>query len=283
MNALGPYALPLRPVEPLEMDVSTAAPVAGAPGRLEMLPVARLRIDSRYQRPVSARGKANIKRIALNFDWAKFLPLIAVPEGGGFAVVDGQHRAIAAATLGIERVPAYVHELDGPAAAGAFAAINGSVVRISPADLYLAQLASGDPEALALQRVLDCAGVRVVSLKRHDFEVGETRAVNVLRRALRTYGADLLTTVLQCITETGDGNPGLIIGAVVNGVARAIEKKADLLAEPSRLFDLFDQIDLRHEFEAARHEFAVTRNPAQQVLTRRLNAELKRLMEKADG
>lgn len=248
--------------------------ISGAVGRLEMVPISKLFIDTVYQRAVSAGSVRNIKRICAKFDWAKFLPVIVTHEGDTFSIVDGQHRTIAAATIGITEVPCYVLSCSASEAAAAFAAINGNVTPVQPIDLWFAELAAKEPKAESLQRVLDAAGVKVTR-KKEGFLSGETRSVGVLSRALEFYGSAVLTTILQCIVETGDGNPGMLIGSIINGVGRAIRTKPELLTNPSRLFEIFDGISLSTMLYDAGVENARTGNPIQHIITRSINDEIR--------
>lgn len=262
----------LQPILALGGEVRKGA-IRGAIGELRVLPVAALRIDQTYQRSISVKSVRNVRAICEGFDWAKFLPVIVVEHGDVFAVIDGQHRTTAAITLGIDAVPCYVLRCSPVEAAAAFAAINGAVTPMNAVDIWFAELAAGAAHAVALQRVLDAAEVKVVR-KKDGWRVGETRSVRVLVRALDKYGTDLLTTILQCITQTGDGNPGMIVGAVVNGIGVAIRTKTSLLREPSRLFDFFDGFQISEHLEAAHLECARTGNVPQAVLTREINVRL---------
>lgn len=250
-----------------------AGPIKGAVGHLEMLPIASLIIDDTYQRAVSSGSVRNIRRICKGFDWAKFLPVIVAKDGDHYAIVDGQHRTTAALTLGIEKVPCYVLGCTPSEAAAAFAAINGNVTPMGPADIWFAELAAGGASALALQKVLDAAGVKITR-KKEGMVAGESRSINVLRRALAFYGDAILTTILQCIVETGNGNPGMVVGSVINGIGHAIRTKPELLSNPTRLFEVFDEIDLSEMVREAEVEKARTRNGVQFILTRRFNAAL---------
>jgi hypothetical protein len=262
----------LHPIIPLGDDV-TKGTVQGHIGTLETLPITNLYVDAVYQRAVSVGSVRNIKRICAKFDWAKFLPVIVARNGNAYCIVDGQHRTTAAATLGITAVPCYVLSCSPAEAAAAFAAINGNVTPVQPLDLWFAELAAKEPSAVALQRVLDAAGVKVTR-KKEGLAANETRSINVLRRALDFYGSTILTTILQCIVETGNGNPGMIFGAMINGIGRAIRTKPDLLAQPSKLFEIFDGLALSSILYDAKIENARTGNPIQFILTRAINAEI---------
>jgi hypothetical protein len=249
------------------------APIAGRVGTFTMLPISQLVVDDAYQRTISSSSARNIRRICRNFDWSKFLPVIVTKDGGKYSIVDGQHRATAALTLGITEVPCYVLGCTPSEAAAAFAAINGNVTPMQTIDIWFAELAAGDPSAVLLKGVLDAAGV-TVTRKKDGYIAGETRSIGVLRRALQFYGEAILTTILQCIVETGDGNAGMIFGAVINGIGHAVRTKPDLLSNPTKLFDVFDQITLSAVVYDAQVESARTGNVVQQILTRVFNAAI---------
>ncbi len=261
------------PIIPLAGEAPMVS-VRGMIGRLETLPIRDLFVDSVYQRAISQNSVRNIKRICSGFDWAKFLPVIVTEEDGRYCIVDGQHRTTAALTIGIDAVPCYILSCSPSEAAAAFAAINGNVTPVKPVDIWFAELASGSKSAKAVQGVLDAASVKITR-KKEGFVVGETNSISVLRRAYDAYGPSTLTTILQCIVETGNGNPGMIFGAVVNGIGRAIRTKPDLLASPSKLFDAFDNLELAELMQEAKIEYAQTGNPAQFILTRKINEALK--------
>ncbi|MCZ3377457.1 ParB/RepB/Spo0J family partition protein [Rhizobium sp. AG207R] len=248
--------------------------IGGHIGRFEIISIEKLFVDSVYQRAISQGSVKNIKRICENFDWAKFLPVIVTQDGDTYSIVDGQHRTTAAATIGIEAVPCYVLSCTASEAAAAFAAINGNVTPVQPIDLWFAELAAKKPSAVALQRVLDAANVKVTR-KKEGFLSGETRSITVLQRALDFYGSAILTTILQCIVETSDGNPGMLFGAMINGIGRAIRTKPEALSNPARLFDIFDDINLSEMLYAARIESAHSGNPVQFIITRQINALIK--------
>jgi len=265
---------PIIPVA-IENPLRELGKISGQVGRLEMIQICDLRVDGTYQRNLTQGGVKNIRKIVREFDWAKFLPVIVVCTNKGFySIIDGQHRTTAAATLGIEKVPCYILDCSVSEAAGAFAAINGNVVPMSPVDLWFARLAAADPEAIELQRSLDAADV-CITRKKEGTKVGETRSINVLRRAHKAYGAETLIMALQCITQTGDGNPGLIVGSTIHGIACAIRAKNDRITKPSAIFDIFDMIDLGEMLQRARVEQAQTGNLLQAILTREINRKLR--------
>ena len=260
------------PIYPLA-DIDQPQRPLGAIGELMTLPIERLQVDDTYQRAVSQNSVRNVRKIAKSFDWSKFTPVIVVRDGDMYSIVDGQHRTTAAASIGVTHVPCYVLSCSYQEAAAAFAAINGNVTPVTPIDIWFSSIAAQDPKAILVKRVLDAANV-TITRRKDGFRVGETRSINVILRAYDFYGDAVLTTILQCITETGDGNPGLIVGAVIHGIGRAIRSKPEMLADPARLLDIFDEINLTDLMEACRIENARTNNPVQFVMTRKVNEAL---------
>jgi hypothetical protein len=119
-------------------------------------------IDRSYQRSISRAGSVNIARIAEYFEWSKFSPVIVAPiEGGLFPIIDGQHRATAAALRGVPEVPCEIVHIDRTRQAEAFAAINSNTTKVTPQIVYYARLTGRDPGAQEMARVLSAAGVTV--------------------------------------------------------------------------------------------------------------------------
>lgn len=148
----------LRPVLIPDTRAVAAPPVQALP-ELAWVPVADLRIDEDYQRPLERSNWKLIQKIADAFDWTCFSPLMVAPlPEGGFAVIDGQHRAHAAALRGIDRVPALVAALPRHAQARAFSAVNGRITRLSLFHLYRAALASGERWAVECRQAVEAAG-----------------------------------------------------------------------------------------------------------------------------
>ncbi|WP_068112689.1 ParB/RepB/Spo0J family partition protein [Tropicimonas marinistellae] len=121
-----PIALASRAAVPDRSAFSEvrAPPAAFADLRLAMLPVDRLRIDPSYLRRVTKRGCREIGRIVRSFAWPRFGAISVARMGEDFAIIDGQHRAIAAHILGISEVPAVISEGDTQAQTGDFIDIN---------------------------------------------------------------------------------------------------------------------------------------------------------------
>jgi hypothetical protein len=126
--------------------------------------LAQLVIDDRYQRALTPPGRRAIQRIADAWDWSKYQPiLVAATTDGRLAVVDGQHRAHAAAVAGLTALPAMVVPMTPVQQATAFAAVNTDRIKLAPAQLFKARLAAGDPVAVEAARLCEEAGCRLMT------------------------------------------------------------------------------------------------------------------------
>jgi len=201
----------------------------GIAGKLKWLNLGLLRIDPRYQRPIGARGRKNIRHIVEEFDWSLFSPIVVAGRPNGFfAIIDGQHRAIAAWTHGgIHEVPCLIIVGDERAEARAFAIINGQVTAVTPTQIHAARVMAGEPAALELDKVCQAAGVTVLRTPRGAYKVGETFAIGALETCLSKFGRDTLITALQCVTETGDGNAGMLNKACIMAFSDVLDRHRD--------------------------------------------------------
>lgn len=260
----------LQPLKPSSFLPPAMPPAPGAAPMLQWLKVADLVVDASYQREINNRR--NVRRIAEAFDWSAFAPVIVAPvEGGKFAVIDGQHRSTAAALVGIESVPCMVVIADKARQAMAFAAINGTVTAVKPAHLFYAAVAAGEASAVELARCLSIAGVRILKggTPGSEQKPGETHACRALEKALKLYGSETLITALQCVTQTGEGNAGLLNEMVIVALCELLATQADWREAGGALLDAMDEFDLESEIDAI---MSGARNPN---LTRREQLQLK--------
>ena len=67
-------------------------------------------------------------------------------------------------------------------------------------------------------------GIRILrrNIVSAKMQVGETQAVGALTRCYRDFGRETLITALQCITQTGNGNPGFVRATIVEGLCIAL-------------------------------------------------------------
>lgn len=245
----------MRKIDASGLQVDPAAPFAPGPApMLQWLPIAELDVDPEYQRPVSALGKRNIRKIAEEFTWGSFMPVVVSPVAGGrYAIIDGQHRATAALLREVEQVPCMVVIADRAAQAAAFQRINGSTTKISRLALHAAAVTAGDPEALELEDVCARAEVKVLRypIPIADQKPGQTMALGALAKALRDHGRDTLVTALNCITQTSNV-PGEINATTIGALCSVLDGNRHWRDAGGKLLDAMDSFDFLAETERAR-------------------------------
>lgn len=223
------------------------SPDPGPAPMLQWICIAKLAVDPSYQRNITARSRTNIARIAANFRWAYFAPVVVSPiEHGRFAIIDGQHRTTAAALCGHDSVPCQVVIAGGSEQAAAFKAINANRTPVTTGALFVAAKAAGEQWAISLDYICSCADVRLADLDgpsdRTDFVA--TRAVTALRLCLKRYGRDTLITALQSITQTSNNHPGLLNSRMIKALCEVIDRTPEWRDSGLALLDAFDRIDL---------------------------------------
>jgi hypothetical protein len=241
----------------------SAAKDFGPAAMLQWIAIADLIVDVSYQREITRVGRSNINRIVEEFSWAKFAPVIVSPvPGGKYAIVDGQHRTTAAAICGIEQVPCAIILVDQKGQAAAFKAINGATTKMSPMATFHAALLAGDEEAIAVKEACDCAEVEILRypVAATEQKAGQTMAVSTIEKAFKRHGRDTVITALQCVTQTNDGNVGLLIAPVIVAICEVLAENPHWCNAGSALFDVFDEINLEEEIGNARTISAQKRN-----------------------
>lgn len=167
---------------------------------MQWVPVSMLCIDSRYQRGIGARGTKLIRSMVAGWRWELCGLIVCTKlDDGRYEIVDGQHRSIGAATLGIERLPAVVMNCATvDERARIFVSVNSARVATTPAQKLRAAIASRDREAVAIDRIARKAGVQILASPPHkgEFGVGETLAASSLLKTYRTWGETVLRRTL---------------------------------------------------------------------------------------
>lgn len=220
---------------------------------LRWIEIVDLRIDPAYQREVLRNGASNVVRIAREFDWSLFgIVVVAALEDGLYAIVDGQHRTLAAAIRQIAKVPCIIIKADARQQAKAFAAINGAVTKISPLQIFNAEIAAGQPDAIVLRDALAAADISICKypVPSNKMKPGDTLAVNTMKRMLRMYSAAHLTTCMRCITKTGL-NVGVITEPVVKALCQVLDAEPSWKQSEAALHAAFREFKFAQEVHAA--------------------------------
>ena len=175
--------------------------------QLVWVEIALIRFDDRFQRPLARANLAAIGRIAAQFQWARFSPVLLAPvEGGLYSCLDGQHRTHAAALCGVMSVPAMVVLVSPAEMAAAFIHINSATIRVSSHNLYRAGLMAGETWALACRAAVEAAGCNLAMSVSSTAakKPGTLYCVQLIRSLVAAGHADAVTAGLLALRQFDD-------------------------------------------------------------------------------
>ncbi len=205
--------------------------------QLTWLPIDRLRIDDAYQRPLGRRNWEAIRKIAAEFRWERFTPILAAPtiDPNLYAVIDGQHRVHAAAARGITEVPAMVVRIGPREQASAFAWVNGQVTAMTQHNIYRAGLAAGERWALRCRNAVSRAGCTLMTYNKSSAQkqAGEVYCVALIRKLIARDLDALVTRGLTAICTADQAGDFFLYTNTV------LDPFFDVLTDP-----VFDRVDL---------------------------------------
>jgi ParB-like nuclease domain len=272
----------MRPIstESFEKPQSSAA---GAAPMLQWLKISDLVVDTAYQRPIIGKGRQNVDRIAREFSWSCFAPVIVAPvEGGKFAIIDGQHRTTSAAILGFDSVPCQIVIAALEEQAAAFKAINDTTTPISQMALHAAALVANEAWAVRILHVCACAQVELLRypVPAKKQAPGQTMAVAAIARCLKQYGEATLITALQCVTQTSNHQPGALSARTIKALCAVLHNDPERRDTGLALLEAFDSIDLMSIQDASAVDAAMKKMGRVQTMVDRIEAELILLLPK---
>lgn len=207
--------------------MTIAAPVTARPQRytvrdragavigkaeLRQVPLAAIKVDHEYQRDVSS----NWIHEHLPFDPRKAGAVVLSDRTGGPFCIDGQHRLALARESGLSHINAYV--IDGLAKADEarlFVQYQRERRNLTSFALFRAEQVAGDPETLAMIRVVNVAGFRLAK------SAGPLHitAIDAIRYIHRYGGDDLLARTLELVKRLWFEEEKALSGQVLKGLA----------------------------------------------------------------
>lgn len=183
---------------------------AGAVPELRWLDIDTLRVDDSFQRPLGRANWAAIDKIAKGFNWSMFTPVVVAPIVGGlYSLIDGQHRTHAAKIAGFTQVPAMIVMTAEAGQAAAFAAINGSVIRMTAPNIYKAALAANVDWAVRSRDAVEAAGCRLLTYtpSMTTLRPGSLNCIMEIRRHVEAGRSAMITAALDAIRS----QPGVTV------------------------------------------------------------------------
>lgn len=182
----------LRPVAALPLPDISAIDLGPRPEIRWVAPTSLL-VDETYQRNLSKSSMELLRKAVREFAWAKMKIPNVVEVRGKLHMIDGQHTAIAAATVRAAEIPVFiVIAAEIADRANAFVGLNTDRVTVSKFNLHRAQVAAGDPHSIGVDEVCRRSGVRLRAAINQSSLVaeGDTVAVGVIRSAVKKHGVD---------------------------------------------------------------------------------------------
>lgn len=229
-----------------------------APVNLMWLPIDKLRIDTRFQRPLGSANWVAIKRIAVNFQWARFAPVLVAPvEGGFYSVIDGQHRVHAALMCGRAEVPAQVANISLREQAAAFQWVNQQTIRVRPESLYKAAIVAGEPWAMDCQKAVADADCQLMTYAGNTAskKAGQIFAVELIKRLVVSGRGEAVTSGLRALRAYDKASrvplySTYILSPWLQAVAAAPQAAVDSLTDVLSRNDPFKVVEVAAKLRA---------------------------------
>ncbi|MBP2229641.1 hypothetical protein J2847_002940 [Azospirillum agricola] len=250
----------LFPVISMTMKGLKPSPNLGERPEFLWMPIEWLYVDWLYQRAMSsAKSRRLVRKITEEFWWPKFTPITVTPldwEAGKFAVVDGQHRAAAAILHpSVAEVPAWV--IDAPdvrAQAAAFVGINGDRNGMTTMQLFKAQLAAEEGDAVQVKALCERAGVTIafhLSNGSRELPPRTTMAVSTIRKLIAKHGEGPVHKALSTLAEAYVDAPNQLRGQIIQAMTTLFVEHGDRI-DRERLVAAIAPKDCEDLLDAAR-------------------------------
>lgn len=196
------------------------------------LKVEQLCVDSSYQRSTETkRGQALIKRVAEKFRWSLCGVVLVSRRDGKLWVVDGQHRVEAARARGIREMLCLVFTVASKAEeAAVFVAANRDRVAVSPFAVYHANVAAGDPEAVAIADVCRRAGVEIprYPIPAQSLKPEQTLAIGTIGSSISRMGGGATMSALETLRKAFPEEAGALRAHLIAGLAAVVAPRPKL-------------------------------------------------------
>jgi hypothetical protein len=203
----------LRSIKSLSRIGITPSPISEKP-LIKTIKLYKLRVNDEYQRGLSEASVNLIRKIVKEWSWAKYHVLVVcqiTPDTGKdddtYEVLDGQHTATAAATHGgIYELPCMIVDTSTLIEkAEAFVGLNKNKLKMTPIQIFWAQVASNDEDAIAVRDGASQANAKIVKRTPPygNFTVGETIAVSSLMVIAKRGGAVYVRRILEVAVRAG--------------------------------------------------------------------------------
>ena len=222
---------------------------------LAFVPTDALHVDPAYQRRIGPAGEGRIRKMIREFSWARFGAITIARNGDRLAVIDGQHRLVAAKAVGAAEVPAVITNTQAEgieAEAADFVGINTTRTSVAGIDKFRAAIVAGDPDAMAVHEILTELAIDTDVAAGYALKPNQTRAVAALRQMVKRTGRGITFTALEMLRDAQPDQPNLLTAFTVASTTLAtawiVENGGDL--------NRFHAVLASTDFETIRDEAA---------------------------
>jgi hypothetical protein len=174
----------MRTATPFPWEVMQPAPGINEKPEPADVPVDLLHIDTSYQAH-TPRNPRLIREIGKKFDLAVFGRLRVVRrENGALYVVDGRHRLEGGKLANRMLLPCDIYNVhDRKREVEIFLACNTRIRKVPQGMLFMAEVASGDEQAISLNRLVQDAGLAIIDANnsRQEFTVPKIACIGALK------------------------------------------------------------------------------------------------------
>lgn len=196
---------------------------------LRQVPVGVIKIDSAYQRDVSTHWVQ--QHLPFNDEQAGAIVLSS--RAGGPYCIDGGHRLALARESNVEKINAFVIDgLSQQDEARLFVLYQRERRNLTSHALFRADVVRGDPDTLAMVRVVNNAGFHLAK-NGGDYNI---TAIDAVRSIQKNGGDDLLIRTLDLVKRIWLGEDKALSGQVLKGLSLFLQSAgADPVFQRERL------------------------------------------------
>lgn len=217
--------------EALQILKGSAEHIAG----LDTVPVSEMFVDHGYGRPLT---ESLVKKITASFVEAGLgVVYLSLRDSGMYAILDGQHRWVAAKRKGIARMHARIYIDLSYEQEAALYTIFGDHRAQSRSDIFRAKLEAKDPDAIDIARIIERAGLHFFGALYHN---GSVQAIGACENIYKRYGGETLDLTVRTIYAAFGPAAKAYQAPMLDGVTQFIlryEEQADWVRVVSRLKD----------------------------------------------
>ncbi len=194
----------------------------------ELIPIKELTCDQVYQRTLSEK---QVRKTSDNFDPFQVNPVKVSKRDGKNYVIDGQHTMeIIAKVSGSRETPVWCmvyDELVYQKEANVFAEQTKYVRALSPYEIFIAKVESGDNESLMIKTLVESYNLVIGK----EVKPGVVCAVKTLEFIYNRFGMEVLSRTLRVCMNTWEGDVRSLSSNMLKGLSKLLDAYEDKISD----------------------------------------------------